>query len=187
VCSGCCSCQGRQIPDEAGDGEQFRALGECYDSNLPVGFPLPGLVSEPIKIVQAPRLTMVLYEVGGQFRQIYTDGRTLPSEVNLPAYFGYSVRRWDRDTFVVETAGFNDKTPLDVMGHPHSDQLRIVERFRRPNFGHLVTEMTYTDLKMYTQPFTIRISYHLLADEDIFEMFSENEKDCAHIRGAQAK
>jgi len=159
----------------------FRQLGECYDSSLPVGFPLPGLVSEPIKIVQAPRLTMVLYEVGGNFRQIYTDGRTLPADVNLPAYFGYSVGRWDRDTFVVETAGFNDKTPLDVMGHPHSDQLRIVERFRRRDFGHLDIEMTFDDPKMYTRPFTINLGHHLLADEDIFEMFSENEKDCAHI------
>jgi len=159
----------------------------CYDSGLPVGFPLPGLLSEPIKLVQAPRLTMILYEVGGNFRQVYTDGRTLPTETNLPAYFGYSVGRWERDTLVVETTGFNEKTPLDAFGHLHSDQLRITERFRRPNFGHLDTEMTYTDPKMYTRSFTIRINYHLLADEDIFEMFSENEKDCRHIRGAEAK
>lgn len=167
--------------------KQFRVLGECYDSSLPVGFPLPGLVSEPIKIVQAPRLTMVLYEVGGNFRQIYADGRKLPSEVNLPAFFGYSVGRWDRDTFVVETAGFNDKTPLDVMGNPHSDQLRIVERFRRRDCGHLDIEMTFDNPKIDTQPFTINLGHHLLADEDTFEMFSENEKDCAHIRGAQTK
>jgi hypothetical protein len=154
----------------------------CDDSGLPFGFPLPGLVSEPIKLVQAQRLTMVLYEVGGNFRQIYTDGRTLPTEINLPAYFGYSAGRWEHDTFVVETAGFNDKAPLDAFGHPHSVQLHITERFRRRDFGHLDTEMTYVDPKMYTRPFTIRISYHLLADDDIFEMFSENEKDCRHIR-----
>ena len=154
---------------------------QCYNSSLPVGFPLPGLVSEPIKIVQAPRLTMVLYEVGGNFRQIYTDGRRLPAEVNLPAYFGYSVGRWERDTFVVETTGFNDKTPLVDLGHPHSEQLRVVERFRRRDFGHLDVEMTFDDPKMYTRPFTINIGHHLLADEDIFEMFPENEKDCAHI------
>jgi hypothetical protein len=154
----------------------------CYDSNLPIGFPLPGLLAEPIKIVQAPRMTMVLYEVGGNFRQIYADGRRLPAEVNLPAYFGYSVGRWERDTFVVETAGFNEKTPLDALGHPHSDQLRIVERFRRRDFGHLDIEMTFDDPKMYTRPFTIHLGHHLLADEDIFEMFSENEKDCRHIR-----
>jgi hypothetical protein len=160
----------------------------CYNASVPVGFPLPGLVSEPIKIVQAPRLTMLLYEIGGNFRQIYTDGRQLPSEVNLPAYFGYSVGRWDHDVFSVDTAGFTDKTPLDALGHPHSDQLRIVERFHRRDFGHLDVEMTFDDPKMYTRPVTITISYHLLADQDIFEMFSENEKDCAHVQAAaQAK
>lgn len=99
----------------------------------------------------------------------------------LPAYFGYSVGRWDQDTFVVETAGFNNKTPLDLLGHPHSDQLRIIERFRRRDFGHLDVEMTFDDPKMHTRPFAIRISHTLLAEADIFEMFSENEKDCAHI------
>jgi hypothetical protein len=151
------------------------------DPVLHIGFPLAGLLSEPIKIVQAPRLTMVLYEVGGVFRQIYTDGRQLPVDVNLPAYYGYSVGRWDHDTFVVESAGFNDKTRLDGMGHPHSDQLRVVERFRRRDFGHLDVEMTFDDPKYYTRPFTVRIPHDLLADADIFEMISENEKDCAHI------
>jgi len=153
----------------------------CFAGGIPPGFPLAGLLSEPIKIVQAPRLTMVLYEVGGNYRQIYTDGRTLPAEINLPAYLGYSVGRWDRDTFVVETAGFNDKTPLDAIGHPHSDQLRVVERFRRRDFGHLDVEMTFDDPKMYTKPFTVRIPHTIIADDDIFEMFPENEKDCRRI------
>jgi len=146
------------------------------------GFPVAGLLSEPIKIVQAPRLTVVLYEVGNDHRQIFTDGRTLPAEVNLPAYFGYSVGRWDGDTFVVQTAGFNDQTPLDAAGHRHSDQLRVVERFRRLDFGHLDIEMTFDDPKVYTRPFTIRVPHNLIADSDIFEMFQQNEKDCAHMQ-----
>jgi hypothetical protein len=145
------------------------------------GFPLAGLLSEPIKIAQAPRLTMILYEVGNAHRQIYTDGRKLPAEFNLPAYYGYSVGRWERDTFVVETAGFNEKTPLDAAGHPHSDQLRVTERFRRRDFGHLDVEMTFDDPKMYARPFTVRIPHNLMADGDVFEMFPENEKDCARI------
>src|SRR5215470_8567065 len=149
--------------------------------NGAAGFPLAGLLSEPIKIVQARQLTMVMYEAGGNFRQIYTDGRKFPDEFNLPAYYGYSIGRWERDTFVVETAGFNDKTPLDVMGHAHSDAMRVVERFRRRDFGHLEVEMTFDDPKTYTRPFTIRVPHNLLADADIFEMVSENEKDCAHI------
>ena len=100
------------------------SAGFVHAATVP-GFPLAGLLSEPIKIVQAPRLTIVLYEAGGTHRQIFTDGRTLPREFDLPAFLGYSAGHWERDTLVVETAGFNDKTPLDVVGHPHSDSLRV--------------------------------------------------------------
>jgi hypothetical protein len=147
------------------------------------GFPLAGLVSEPIKIVQAPRLTMILYEAGNFHRQIYTDGRKLPEEVNLPAFNGYSAGHWEGSTLVVETAGFNDKTPLDGMGHPHSEALRVVERFRRIDFGHLEYEITFDDPKTYTKPFTVKIPHELLADSDVFENFCENEKDQAHLGG----
>jgi hypothetical protein len=148
------------------------------------GFPLSGLLSEPIKIIQAPRVTMVLYEVGSTHRQIYVDGRRLPKEFDLPAYFGYSVGRWEGDVFVVETAGFNDKTPLDVLGHRHSEALRVTERFRRRDFGHLDVEMTFDDPQMYTRPFTIKVPHDLIADGDIFEMFCENEKDRVHLQNA---
>jgi len=147
------------------------------------GFPLADLLSEPIKILQAPRMTVIFYEVDNLHRQIYTDGRVLPKEFDLPAYMGYSVGRWEGDVFVVETAGFNDKTPLDALGHPHSDGLRVTERFRRRDFGHLDYEMTFDDPKMYTKPFTIKVPHDLLADSDIFESFcSENEKDRAHLK-----
>ena len=145
------------------------------------GFPLAGLLSEPIKIVQAPRLTMILYEVQNLRRQVYTDGRSLPSEINLPAYMGYSIGHWDHDTFVVETAGFNDKTTLDAAGHPHSEGLRVTERFHRRDFGHLDIEMTFDDPQIYTKPFTVKIPHNLLADADIFEDFCENEKDGVHL------
>jgi len=94
----------------------------------------------------------------------------------------YSVGRWERDTLVVETAGFNDKTPLDLIGHPHSEALRIVERFRRRDFGHMEVEITFDDPQLYTKPFTVKIPFDLLADSDIFESFChENEKDRAHL------
>ncbi len=147
------------------------------------GFPLAGLLSEPIKILQAPRMTVIFYEVDNLHRQIYTDGRVLPKEFDFPAFLGYSVGHWERDVFVVETAGFNDKTPLDGAGHPHSDALRVTERFRRRDFGHMDVEMTFDDPKMYTKPFTIKVPHNLLADADIFESFcDENEKDRAHLR-----
>jgi hypothetical protein len=146
------------------------------------GIPLADLLSEPMKIIQSPRLTVVLYEVDNLRRQIYTDGRTLPKEFDLPAFAGYSAGHWERDVLVVETAGFNNKTPLDAMGHPHSDALRITERFRRRDFGHLDYEMTFDDPKMYTKPFTIKVPHDLLPDSDIFESFcDENEKDRAHL------
>jgi hypothetical protein len=146
-----------------------------------IGFPLAGLLSEPIKIIQSPRVTAILYEVDNLHRQIFTDGRELPKEFNLPAYLGYSVGHWEHDVFVVETAGFNDKAPLDDMEHPHSEDLRVTERFHRRDFGHMDVEMTFDDPKMYTRPFTIKVPHNLLADADIFEMFcNENEKDGVH-------
>ncbi len=147
-----------------------------------VGIPVAGLLSEPIKIVQAPRLTMILYEVDNLHRQIFTDGRRLPKEFDLPAYLGYSTGHWEGDTLVVETAGFNDKTRLDTAGHQHSEALRVTERFRRRDFGHLDVEMTFDDPQTYTKPFTIKVPHELLADTDIFEMnCNENERDRAHL------
>ena len=147
------------------------------------GIPLAGLLAELIRIVQAPRMSVIFYEIDNLHRQIYTDGRALPKEFELPAYLGYSVGHWERDVFVVETAGFNGKTRLDLMGHPQSEAMRITERFRRRDFGHLDVEMTFDDPKMYTKPFTIKVPYELQADSDIFEMFcNENEKDSSHLR-----
>jgi hypothetical protein len=151
-------------------------------SCLPLGIPLAGLVSEPNKMAQSPGLIIILYESDGTHRQIYTDGRKLPTEFAQPSWLGYSVGRWERDTLVVETAGFNDKTWFDMMGHPHSEALRIVERYHRRDFGHMDVEMTFDDPKMYTKPFTIKVTDDLLADSDIFESFcNENEKDRPHL------
>jgi len=151
------------------------------------GLPLVDLLSEPMKIVQAPRMTIMLYEAGNVFRQIYTDGRGLPKEFDFPAFLGYSAGHWEGDTMVVETAGFNDKTALDMMGHPHSESLRMTERYRRRDFGHLDVEYTFDDPQMYTKPFTIQVPHNLLADGDIFESFCENEKDSGHIQAAESK
>jgi len=153
--------------------------GDTRLTCLPVGIPLASLLSEPFKIIQSPRLTAVLYE--DSHRQIYTDGREFPKEFAQPSWLGYSIGHWERDTFVVESAGFNDKTWLDVTGHPHSEALRITERYRRRDFGHLDDEMTLDDPGMYTKPFTIKVTYELQPASDIFEYFcDENEKDSAH-------
>lgn len=158
-------------------------LADACTPGFSFGFPRAGLLSEPIKIVQAPKLTMILYEAANFHRQIYTDGRKLPGEINVPAFYGYSAGRWEGDTLVVETAGFNDKIALDGMGHPRSEALHTTERFRRRDFGHLDYEITFDDPKMYTRPFTVKIPHELLPDADVFENFCENEKDQVHLGG----
>jgi hypothetical protein len=124
---------------------------------------------------------MVLYEAGDTHRQIYTDGRPLPKDFDLPSFLGYSIGRWEGNVFVVETAGFNDKTRLDVQGHPHSEHLHVIERYTRRDVGHLDVETTFDDPELYRKPFTIRVPHDLLPDTDIFESFCENEKDSAHL------
>jgi hypothetical protein len=147
------------------------------------GIPLAGLLAEAIKIVQSPRMSVLFYEIDNLHRQIYTDGRGLPKEFDYPAFLGYSVGHWERDVFVVETAGFNGKTRLDLMGHYHSEALRVTERFHRRDFGHMDVEMTFEDPQTYAKPFTIKVPHDLLADSDIFEMFcNENEKDRTHLQ-----
>jgi hypothetical protein len=94
---------------------------------------------------------------------------------------GYSVGKWEGDTLVVDTVGFNDKAWLDVLGHPRSEAMHLVERFRRRDFGHMDVEMTFDDPKMYTKAFSIKVTHQLIPDSDILEYFcAENERDRAH-------
>jgi hypothetical protein len=142
--------------------------------------PLQGLVPEVFKIVQTPRLTLVLYEAETVFRQIFSDGRALPVDPT-PSWLGYSVGKWMGDAFVVETMGFNDKGPLDAMGHPHSEALRLTETFRRRDFGHMDVQVTIDDPKTYTKPVTILVKHRLVPDTELLEYFChENEQDEAH-------
>jgi len=146
------------------------------------GWPVAGLLAEPFKIVQAPKETMILYEVDGLHRQVFTDGRDFPATFEFAAYLGYSTGHWEGDAFVFETRGFNDRPPLDVMGHPGSEAMHVTERFRRRDFGHLDSEMTFDDPQMYSRKFTVKVAYELVPDNDIFEMFcSQNEKDRKHM------
>jgi hypothetical protein len=130
----------------------------------------------PIKIVQTPGLILTLFEEFFVFRQIFTDGRKLPVDPQ-PSWFGYSVAHWEKDVLVVESSGFNDRTYLDGEGLPHSQDLRITERYRRPDFGHLVIDFTFTDPKYYERPWTATIPFDLMPDTELIEHFCENEKD----------
>ena len=149
---------------------------------LPNGIPRADVFSYgPFKIIQNPRVVVVFYEVDNTHRQIYTDGRKLPVDP-LPAWLGYSVGKWENETLVVDSAGFNDRSWLDAFGHPHSEDMRIQERFHRRDFGHMDLQLTVDDPKMYTRPFTIKVTEVLIPDSDILESFcNENEKDRSHF------
>jgi hypothetical protein len=124
----------------------------------------------------------LLYELG-EFRQIYTDGRQLPKDPN-PTWMGYSVGHWEGDTLVVESAGFNDKTWLDMVGHPHSERLRVTERFRRADFGHMQVQVTYDDPETMTRPLTLSVAVNYAADADMLEYVClEDERDTGHLVG----
>lgn len=149
---------------------------------LPLGVPGADILSyAPFKIVQTPGLIVIMYEVDNSRRQVYTDGRKLPVDPQ-PAWLGYSVGKWEGDTLVVDTAGFNDKSWLDAFGHPHSEALRVQERFRRRDFGHMEAQVTIDDPKTFTKPFTVKFNLLLLPDSDILESIcTENEKDRPHL------
>ena len=149
---------------------------------LPMGTPLATLVSEVQKIVQTPGLILIMHELDGMPRQIYTDGRKLPANPN-PTWLGSSVGRWEGDTLVVETVGLNDRVQLDISGHPRSEAMRMTERYRRRDVGHLDVEFTFDDPKYYNKPFTVKVTHLLQADTDILEyVCNENERDRAHMK-----
>jgi hypothetical protein len=150
---------------------------------LPMGIPVNNFLVEVVKFIQAPKEIVVIYEVDGSYRQIYTDGRPLSKDMS-PSWLGYSTAHWDGDTLVVETEGFNDRTWLDMTGHSHSEALHLTERYHRHDYGHMDVEMTFNDPLMYTHPFTIKFTHELIPDSDILEAYcNENEKDRAHIQG----
>jgi Domain of unknown function (DUF3471) len=135
------------------------------------------------RIVQTPGLIVILHESpNSPHRTIFTDGRELPKDLN-PTWLGYSVGRWEQDTLVVTSAGFNDRGWLDVGGHPQTESLRITERFRRRDFGHIEYELTIDDPKAFTKPFTLRSEKTFAPDTDLLEDICENEISGAHLTG----
>jgi hypothetical protein len=134
------------------------------------------LVPEPIKIVHAAGLTILLQEEYQHFRQIFTDGRTFPEDMQ-PAWYGYSIGRWVGDEFVIETAGLNNQGWLDVTPLTHSESLRITERFRRPNVGTLQMQATINDPSQFSRVWrTQTISFRLVPDADLLEYLCDNNR-----------
>ena len=127
---------------------------------------------QPRQVYQMPGRTLIVYESNYGLRTIYTDGRPLPPpDEPQPYWHGYSIGRWEGDTFVVESSSFRGVQGglaadgwLDQMGSPFTDALRLTERFRRVNFGNLHIDITIDDPKAYTSPFTVRVEHVVVAD-----------------------
>jgi hypothetical protein len=135
---------------------------------------VPRYLNSMFKIVQTPDMVAVLYEIHTLYRQIFTDGRTLPVNPN-PSWLGYSIGRWEGDVLVVDSTGFNDKTWLDFYGHPHSEALHVVERFSRRDVGSMDVQVTIDDPVAYTRPWTVTYVLRLAPDTEMLETICEND------------
>jgi hypothetical protein len=172
----------------AADMKKARMANEMKDNPdancMPMGLTQFHMQPQPRKIVQTPKLIVILYESNYGLRYIYLDGRPLPKQGEpQPWWYGYSVGRWEGDTLVVETNNLRGAEEsqydgwLDVRGTPYSGQAKFTERFRRPIFGKLEIDLTLEDAKALTKPFTWRINQRVMADEEPIEFVcNENQQ-----------
>jgi len=123
--------------------------------------------AEMVKMIQTPDL-LVMLNPDLTYRQVFLDGRKLETAPS-PSWMGYSAGHWEGDTLVVESFGFNDRTWLDHDGHPHTEGLRMTERYRRRDFAHLDVEVTFQDQAIYARPWTATASAVLAADTEMLE------------------
>jgi len=151
---------------------------------LPIGLMQLHTHPEPRKIIQSAGLIVILYEANAGIRQIFTDGRPLPSNDAQPWWYGYSTGKWVGDTLVVESSGFRDDVWLDVEGSPLTESGKMTERFRRVNYGNMEIEVTVDDPKAYTKPWTVKVHHRIMLNTDLIEFVcEENEKDAVHATG----
>ena len=149
---------------------------------LPTG--VPRQAPYPWRILQTPMHIFFLFEGNiHSYRQIFMDGRPHPKDPD-PTWYGHSVGRFEGDTLVIDTVGFNDKFWFDFAGHPHTEKLHTIERYRRPEFGKLLYEVTIDDPGAYTKPFTLYGDHSYEPDTELMEYIcNENNQDVEHIRG----
>jgi hypothetical protein len=138
----------------------------------------------PFRLGQTPTLLVMLFEDDiPSHRQVFLDGRGHPKDPN-PMWMGHSIGHWESDTLVIDTVGFDDRSWLDTQGHPHTEMMRVIERFRRPDLGHLEIEITIDDPGAYAKPWTIIRASELDTADDVGEyVCTENEKDAGHMVG----
>jgi len=178
------------LPFQPWAAELYKHRRETQSKDDPTGWCVVGgvprstAVPYPFKILHATNgMVVILYEAVHSYRQIFTDGRPLPKDPN-PQWFGYSVGRWEGDTLIVESSGFNDNAWLDNFGHPGTESLRVTERFRRKDFGHMEVHITIDDPKAYTKPWDVTLPLVYQPDAEMIEyMCPENNKDIPHLVG----
>ena len=124
------------------------------------------------RIVQTPTLVILLFE-DLVHRTIFMDGRSLEQDPN-PTWLGYSVGHWEGDTLVVESNGYTDRSWLDWDGHPHTEDLRITERYTRSDFGHIAVQVSMVDPKAYPNGIRFTMPMKFMADKEPIEMVCEN-------------
>jgi len=167
------------LPDDLPYRPEALKLWQERKANLakddPAAYCLPNGVVRvtplPYKIVQTPQLVVILSEGNTHsFRRIFLDGRAHNLDLEPNSWTGDSIGKWERNTLVVDTIGFNDRTWLDDTGKPHSDQLHVIERYRRPDAGRLVVDYTLEDPKFLTKPYTFTRTF-VPANREIQERF----------------
>jgi hypothetical protein len=144
----------------------------CLPDNFLRAYGLPHL----LKFVHTPGLLVVLNEMNAGYRQVFTDGRPLPTDPN-PSWQGYSSAQWSGDTLVIDTIGLRDDTWIDWNGSVLTQAARVREEIRRPNFGYLEVRATVDDPKAYTKPWTVTLKQRIVVDTELVdEICLENQK-----------
>ena len=147
------------------------AEGDYTGSCLPFGMTRSVNTPEPMQIMQSDKYFAFLFEQNSWFNVIPLDGRKHGN--GIATWFGDSVGRWEGDTLVIDTINFNGRTRLDTIGHPHSDQLHLVQRFTRPDLGHISYEVTVDDPKTFTRSWTNTRTFTLRPDWEMMEYSCE--------------
>jgi hypothetical protein len=150
--------------------------------------PTPRANPYPFRFVETPTHIFILNESMHGFRQIFMDGRGHPPADELQeSWHGHSIGRWEGDTLVVDTVGFNDQSWFDNYGHLHSDKLHVTERFTRRNLGNLDIDITIDDPVAYSRTFTLKFNAQLMQGQELMEyMCEENNQDRPYIEGLAA-
>jgi hypothetical protein len=174
----------KALVDARADGSHARddPPGNC----LPQGVPRINAAPSPWKIIQTPELVAVLYETFNFWRQIFLDGRELGEDFT-PTWFGFSTGKWQGETLVVDTRGFNGKAWIDQAGRPSTEALHVTERFSRKDFGHMEVQITIDDSKAYTKPWTVTEKFNLVTNGDLLEFICENNRDAQHMPASPSK